>query len=75
MIRMPLWVELDPVNHVAFVRGFNAKQAIQTAGDERPQWLRNRRAWVTRERFTADLVAMAEHDGRRVYYSEIGGVR
>ena len=72
-MRTPLWVEVDLANQIAFIRGRAAKQAILDAGEYRAEWLPSRRRWTMRAKFVSDLVAMAEHDGRRVHLSEVGG--
>lgn len=63
----PLRVEVDPVNHVGRVAGWRAREYVVAAGG-RPRWSHISRVWMTSEKIAADVVAMAEFDGRAVTF-------
>lgn len=63
MTRPVLTIEIDGINHAAWVRGWKAGALVVACGG-RPSYSRTRRAWATSESVARDVVAMAEHDGR-----------
>lgn len=65
-----LRVEIDPVNHSAFVSGFKPYEYIVKAGG-RPLYSRRRKAWSTSEKTARDVLAMAEYDGLAVQYERL----
>ncbi len=66
----PLRVTVDPVNHTAWVAGWKGGDYVTQAGGK-PFWVGSRRAWATTISIAADVVAMAERDGRAVVYREV----
>ncbi|NRQ51555.1 hypothetical protein [Aeromicrobium stalagmiti] len=63
-------VEIDPVNHSAFVSGWKAKSYIEQCGG-RPLYSRRRKAWSTSENTARDVLALADHDGCGIHYANL----
>lgn len=54
------------------VRGYRGGDISRDAG-ARPLWSTTQRGWVCLAEHAADIVAVAEHQRRRIVYREING--
>jgi hypothetical protein len=70
MSRPWIHVQVDPVNHAGFVSGHGSRALIVSCGGK-PQWSRRRKAWCTSESIALDVLALAEHEGYAVDYTQV----
>lgn len=49
-----------------FVAGYGSRELVVAAGCPHPVWSNVERAWVILPKRLADVMALAEHEGRRV---------